>query len=257
MNADVMDDAVIQASGLCKSYLTGGAATAVLRDMSLTVTRGECLFLVGPSGSGKTTLLSILGCVLSADAGRLEILGNDVTSFSHAEQAQFRLERIGFVFQKFHLFDALTAVENVRVPLDLLHWPAKEARARARELLNLVGLQEKADSRVTRLSMGQRQRVALARALSTNPDLILADEPTASLDAESGHGAMSALKDLCRSLNKTVVVVTHDSRILDAADRILTLSDGRITTSDPLGSSSAQPATRQAAPERTWGASRL
>lgn len=253
---DVMDDTVIHASGLCKSYLTGAAPTPVLRDIGLSVPRGECLFLVGPSGSGKTTLLSILGCVLSADSGRLEILGQDVTRFSLSEQARFRREKIGFVFQRFHLFDALSAAENVCVPLNLLRWPAGDAHDRARELLSLVGLHDKADSRVTRLSMGQRQRVAVARALAGDPELVLADEPTASLDAEAGHNAIRVLKDLCHALGKTVIVVTHDSRIFDAADRILRLSDGRITVDDTFDSKATWTAPAQDARERSRAASR-
>lgn len=223
-----MEDVVVRASALHKSYRTGAVESPVLRGIDLAVPRGQCLFLVGPSGSGKTTLLSILGCVLSADEGALEILGADVTRFSTSEQARFRREKIGFVFQKFHLFEALSALENVKVAFDLLGWPGAKSRAASLELLALVGLAEKARSRVTQLSMGQRQRVALARALAGDPELILADEPTASLDADSGASAMRALKQLCQSLGKTVVVVTHDSRIFPMADRILKLADGRI-----------------------------
>jgi len=232
-----MEEIVVRATGLCKSYRTGAIATPVLREIDLAVPRGECLFLVGPSGSGKTTLLSILGCVLSADGGVLEILGEDVNRYSSAAQARFRREKVGFVFQRFHLFDALTAHENVRVAFDLLRVPPAEARRTSLDLLSLVGLAGKAAARVTQLSMGQRQRVALARALAGDPELILADEPTASLDADSGASAMRALKELCRSLHKTVIVVTHDSRIFPMADRILKLADGRIVgqqTTDSL-----------------------
>lgn len=239
-----MNDQVIQVSGVSKSYQTGGEPALVLRDIRLNVGRGQCLYLVGPSGSGKTTLLSILGCVLSADAGSVEILGEDVRRFSPKEQAQFRREKIGFVFQRFHLFDALTAAENVCVPFDLLGRPKPVSRRKALELLSLVGLQEKAHRRVTRLSMGQRQRVAFARALAGEPELILADEPTASLDAESGFNAMHVLKKLCRELSKTVVVVTHDSRIYSMADRILRLADGQIV-GEEVAAPSAGDAPRQ------------
>jgi putative ABC transport system ATP-binding protein len=223
-----VQDIVVRAADVSKSYRTGGEVSPVLRGINLGVKRGECVFLVGPSGSGKTTLLSILGCVLAADGGELEILGVDALRLSSTEQARFRREKVGFVFQRFHLFSALTAVENVCVPLSLLGWPKPRSRAKALELLALVGLSEKASSRVTRLSMGQRQRVAFARALAADPQLILADEPTASLDAEAGSNAMRVLKQLCRELNKTVIVVTHDSRIYSMADRILRLADGRI-----------------------------
>jgi putative ABC transport system ATP-binding protein len=224
----IMDDLVVRAAGLSKSYRIGGVTAPVLRDIDLAVARGECLFLVGPSGSGKTTLLSILGCVLSADSGLLQISGADVSSYSSTEQARFRREKVGFVFQRFHLFDALSAVENVQIAFDLLGTPKVQARQKSLDLLSLVGLADKAASRVTQLSMGQRQRVALARALAGDPDLILADEPTASLDAESGYNAMRILKDLCQSLEKTVIVVTHDSRIYSMADRILKIADGRV-----------------------------
>lgn len=223
------ENSVIQVRGLSKSYRSGGDLVPVLTEIDLEVRRGECLFLAGPSGSGKTTLLSILGCVLSADEGSVRVLGKEVTEFTPREQARFRREHLGFVFQRFHLFDALTAQENVAVPLRLLKWGNGPAMAKGLELLGLVGLQEKAERRTNQLSMGQRQRVALARALAGDPELILADEPTASLDAESGLQAMQVLKDLCRSLGKTVIVVTHDSRIFPMADRILHLSRGRLS----------------------------
>jgi putative ABC transport system ATP-binding protein len=219
---------IIRTSGLKKSYGIGAAATNVLRGIDLEVPRGECLYLVGPSGSGKTTLLSILGCVLSADAGEVSILGENITRLSPREQARFRREKIGFVFQRFHLFDALTALENVRVAFDLLGWNRAKSQAESKRLLQLVGLEQKVSQRVTRLSMGQRQRVALARALAGDPALILADEPTASLDADSGMNAMRLLKNLCQLMGKTVVVVTHDARILPLADRILKMVDGRV-----------------------------
>lgn len=243
-----MNDAVLQATDLYKCYHTGNTAAPILRGIDLRVDRGECVFLIGPSGSGKTTLLSILGCVLSADAGSLEILGENAMRFSAADQARFRREKIGFVFQRYHLFDALTAVENVIVPLDLLGWPKARSRPRALELLAQVGLADKAKSRINRLSMGQRQRVAFARALAGEPELILADEPTASLDAEAGFNALQILKGLCRELHKTVVVVTHDSRIFSMADRLLTLDDGRIAAEElppsaAVGADAQLPAT--------------
>ena len=234
-----MEDLIVRAAGLSKSFRTGGVTAPVLREVDLTVARGECLYLVGPSGSGKTTLLSILGCVLSADSGVLHISGADVSSYSSTEQARFRREKVGFVFQRFHLFDALSAVENVQIAFDLLGTPKALARQNSLELLSLVGLADKVSSRVTQLSMGQRQRVALARALAGDPDLILADEPTASLDADSGYNAMRILKDLCHSLEKTVIVVTHDSRIYPMADRILKIADGRVVEDQPAGQATA------------------
>jgi putative ABC transport system ATP-binding protein len=222
-----MDD-VIRALGLCKTYRSGAIQSPALRGVDLRVARGDCVFLAGPSGSGKTTLLSILGCVLSPDAGELEILGENVSRFTPSQQARFRRERIGFVFQRFHLFEALTAIENVAVPLKLLGWAGRQASERSRELLEVVGLEGKAASRVTQLSTGQRQRVAFARALAGRPEIILADEPTASLDGAAGANAMRMLKDLCREFRTTVLVVTHDERIFPLANRILYLSDGQL-----------------------------
>lgn len=218
----------VRAEGIQKAYRSGTATTPVLRDVNLRVPPGECLFLVGPSGSGKTTLLSILGCMLAPDAGRLTVLGEDVAGLNSKGQARFRRERIGFVFQRFHLFDGLRAWENVRVAFDLLGYPAGQGRRESLRLLDSVGLADRADYRISQLSMGQRQRVALARALAGDPQLILADEPTASLDAESGQNAVQILRDLCKSSGKTAVIVTHDSRIFSMADRILKLADGRI-----------------------------
>lgn len=222
------ENIAIQATGITKSYGSGSAATPVLHGIDLAVPNGQCLFLVGPSGSGKTTLLSILGCVLSPDSGRLEILGRDVTRLKPRAQARFRRENIGFVFQRYHLFDGLKAWENVRLVFDLIGGSAREGKRRSIELLEVVGLGDRAGYRVAQLSMGQRQRVALARALAADPNVILADEPTASLDAETGWAAMSILKGLCSRLGKTVVLVTHDNRIFSLADRILTLVDGKI-----------------------------
>ncbi|QDU41814.1 Macrolide export ATP-binding/permease protein MacB [Symmachiella dynata] len=224
-------DHVILSRGIEKTYRSGAIKTTVLHGIDLEVMRGECVFLVGPSGSGKTTLLSILGCILSPDSGTLQILDQDVSRLNAKQQARFRRENIGFVFQRFHLFDGLRAWENVKVALDLLGYPSRLAQSESRRLLDLVGLSDRADHRSTQLSMGQRQRVALARALAGDPDLILADEPTASLDAESGASAMKTLNTLAKSLGKTVVVVTHDSRIFSMADRILHLVDGRINES--------------------------
>lgn len=239
-----MEDIVVEGSGISKSYRTGSVVTPVLRDVDLSVPRGECLFLVGPSGSGKTTLLSILGCVLTADSGRLTILGEDVTRLRSKNQARFRRERIGFVFQRFHLFKGLRAWENVRVVYDLLGRPKREGKQKSLHLLEMVGLAERAHFNISQLSMGQRQRVALARALAADPELILADEPTASLDEESGANAMRILKELCRKLHKTVIVVTHDNRIFPMADRILKLEHGSVAEE----SRSQSPAAEQKTP---------
>jgi putative ABC transport system ATP-binding protein len=218
----------IVVEAVSKAYGRGADATPVLRELSFTVNRGEWVFLVGPSGSGKTTLLSILGGVLSPDAGRVEVLGHDVRRLSRTAAAELRLRRIGFIFQRFHLIRGLTARENVCVPLTLQGANETAARRRADELLDAVGLAEQRNRNVRKLSVGQCQRVALARALVTNPDLILADEPTASLDGEHGHAAMELLRNLTSTSGATVIVVTHDPRIQQFADRVLKLENGRL-----------------------------
>lgn len=219
---------MIDASGICKSYRNGSMSTPVLRDVCLTVSAGEFVFLVGPSGSGKSTLLSILGCVLAADSGVLKIGAQDVASLTQAELTRFRRDHLGFVFQRFHLFRGLTALENVRVPLDLCGVPKMRGNQQSSELLAAVGLSDKLSSPIQRLSMGQRQRVAIARALVTQPQVLLADEPTASLDAESGKNAVELMRNLAKERQTTVVVVTHDARILSYSDRTFHLEDGQL-----------------------------
>lgn len=227
---------MISLTRIHKSYKNGSILTPVLHDISLEVASGEFLFLVGPSGSGKSTLLSIMGCVLAPDSGTLQMLGKPITGLSKSALTRFRREHMGFVFQRFHLFKGLTATENVRVPLDLMGIGRMQADRAARELLEAVGLADKLDSDINRLSGGQRQRVAVARALVTKPDVVFADEPTASLDAESGRKTVELMRNLAKDRKTTVVVVTHDSRILSYADRVVLLEDGRIAAEPTVDS---------------------
>jgi putative ABC transport system ATP-binding protein len=220
--------AVVELCAVSKSYTRGSSATRVVDHADLTVQRGECVFLLGPSGSGKTTLLSIIGCVMRADQGMVRIFDQDVSRLNMAAAADLRRERIGFVFQRFHLIRGLTAAENVAVPLTLSGWTAAAAARRATELLAFVDMTDNANVQPHRLSVGQCQRVAFARALAADPDLILADEPTASLDAKTGSRAIELLRRLATDHGKTVIVVTHDSRILPFADRILHMENGKL-----------------------------
>ncbi|MFZ5831622.1 MAG: ABC transporter ATP-binding protein [Planctomycetota bacterium] len=220
--------------GVWKSYERGATSTPVLRGVSLEVASGECVYLAGPSGSGKTTLLSIIGCILTPDSGSVEILGADVLALDAAARANLRRDRLGFVFQRFHLIRGLNALNNVSLPLTLRGLSRRQAAPRAMELLEAVGLADKARAQPQNLSAGQCQRVALARALAGDPDLILADEPTASLDAENGQQVMHLLRRLTTDLGKTVVVVTHDHRILHFADRVVRLENGTLSD-DELG----------------------
>ncbi len=219
--------------GVSKSYTRGNTTNCVVDEANLTVRRGECVFLMGPSGSGKTTLLSIIGCVLTADEGEVRILGQDVSHTDAAAAVELRRRGIGFVFQRFHLIRGLTARENVAVPLTLAGWRPSAAARRAGEMLALVGLGELATAHPQRLSVGQCQRVAFARAIAADPPLILADEPTASLDAETGHQAIALLRKLTVDAGKSVVVVTHDQRILPFADRTLHMENGRLLERRP------------------------
>jgi putative ABC transport system ATP-binding protein len=218
----------VELRGVSKSYTRGSAATWVVDEVDLSVGRGECVFLVGPSGSGKTTLLSIIGCVLSPDDGVVQIMGEDVRVLTKHAAAELRRKKIGFVFQRFHLIRGLTAAENVAVPLTLSGWNKRDAARRAAELLALVDLSDKADMQPHSLSVGQCQRVAIARALVADPDLILADEPTASLDAKSGQRALELLRRLTVDSGKSVIVVTNDQRILPFADRIFHMENGKV-----------------------------
>jgi len=221
-----------------KAYRRGRTSTPVLNGVDLTVAAGECVFLAGPSGSGKTTLLSIVGCILTADRGRVQILGEDVLSLDAARRVRMRRDRIGFVFQRFHLIRGLTALENVAVPLRLRGTSSQAASRRARELLESVGLGDQGAAHPQNLSAGQCQRVALARALANDPELILADEPTASLDAANGPEVMKLLRRLTTNQGRTAIVVTHDQRIFPFADRVLWLENGRVVETEQLASPS-------------------
>ncbi len=223
-----MSSLTIQLRNIQKSFGNGANRTPVLRGVDFHAQGGECVFLVGPSGSGKTTMLSILGCILTADAGSVHLLGRDISGLDLTARTVLRRNHIGFIFQRFHLIRGLNTLENVCVPLTLREIPKADARRRAMRLLEAVGLAEKAKAYPNQMSVGQNQRVAIARALVTDPDIILADEPTASLDEENGAAALQLLKSLTLGEGKTVVVVTHDPRIYPLADRICQLDDGRL-----------------------------
>src|SRR5215475_1905605 len=219
---------MIGAQGLSKIYHEGTTELRALRGVDLEVRAGELTLLMGPSGSGKTTLLSILGCILRASDGKLEILGEDVGSLPESELPRIRREAIGFVFQGFNLFPTLTAAENVALALDVRGIRGAVAQKRGEELLAEVGLAQKARSFPADLSGGQKQRVAIARALAGDPPILLADEPTAALDSTSGRTVIELLQRLAHVHGRAVVLVTHDPRVLSYVDRIIHLEDGRI-----------------------------
>ena len=215
------------------TYRSGAGADRVLKQVDLTVAPGTIQLLMGPSGSGKTTLLSILGGLLTPTAGQVSLLGQNITQLSVARRARFRLQHIGFVFQGFNLFPALTAAENIEAVLKLQGMKGAIARQQACHLLEQVGLADRVNYLPADLSGGQQQRVAIARALVNQPRLILADEPTAALDAESGYAVINLLRQLAHQTGCAVLIVTHDPRIVDIADRVITLQDGQIQEQSP------------------------
>jgi putative ABC transport system ATP-binding protein len=224
--------AAIAVRNLTKKYEEGTTGTLALRGIDLDAHAGELLLLMGPSGSGKTTLLSIMGCILTATSGSVRVAGREVVGLRQKELPAIRLEHIGFVFQGFNLFPTLTAEENVELMLDLKGVSAAQAKKRSQELLEQVGLAGKYASFPADLSGGQKQRVAIARALAGDPGIILADEPTAALDSETGRSVMEMMSDLAHKRDRAVVIVTHDSRVLGFADRIVKIEDGAIAAAD-------------------------
>lgn len=223
-----MSTPILSARDICKGFGNGAGRAPILRGVSLAIRRGQTVFLVGPSGSGKTTLLSILGCLLTPDQGSVCVLGQEVSRMSSTELTAVRRQHIGFVFQNFHLFPTLSVLDNVCLTLTMRGLPGQEAQCRAANILDQVSLGHRARLRPGQLSTGECQRVAVARALATEPAILFADEPTASLDTENGQVVMHLLRDQVRQRGATLVVVTHDERIYPFADRILRLEDGCI-----------------------------
>jgi putative ABC transport system ATP-binding protein len=213
---------------LTKTYGRGDAIVVALRGIDLDVRPGELLMLVGPSGSGKTTLISIIAAILEGDSGTCEVSGHDLRHLSPRERAHLRGVAIGFVFQLFNLLPALTAIENVAVPLLINGASRKHAEARAREVLDAVGLSTRVSALPAQLSGGQQQRVAIARALVHDPKLIICDEPTSNLDHETGRSMMEVLRGVAKTPDRALIVVTHDARIFEFADRIARMDDGKI-----------------------------
>ena len=218
-------DELIHLESINKVYGTGEAAVAALRDFSLTVASGEFLAVMGPSGSGKSTLMNILGCLDTPTAGQYWFAGQDVSRLNETELAQVRNRRIGFVFQQFQLLPKLSAWRNVELPL--LYRNVRDRRSLALRALEQVGLANRVDHRPSQLSGGQQQRVAIARALVTDPDLILADEPTGNLDTASSRDVLAVLHEL-NEQGRTIVIITHDPEVAPVAKRTVHMRDGRL-----------------------------
>ncbi len=221
---------VLAVDNVAKQLQVGEVKVQALEGVSLNVARGEFLGIIGPSGSGKSTLLGLIGGLDSPTSGTVTIDGQDITRLNERALTRVRNEKIGFVFQFFNLIPTLTARENVALPIQFSRGRKLDARARAKDLLELLGLGDRLDHRPAQLSGGQQQRVAIARALANSPALLLCDEPTGSLDTSASETVMAALRDVQKRLNTTVIVVTHNMEIASQMDRLVTLVDGRIAT---------------------------
>lgn len=222
-----MDDAVIRSRDLRHSYGEGTLRTEILHGLDFEVLAGDVTLLVGPSGSGKSTLLTLVGALRSVESGELDVLGTPLRGASERERIALR-RRIGFIFQSHNLVSSLTVLQNVQLLLQLCEPDPGLREQRAVQLLEAVGLRQRLNHYPDELSGGQRQRVAIARALAPEPDLVLADEPTASLDSQSGQDVVELLGDLCRRRGSAVLLVTHDLRLLKDADRVWRIEDGLV-----------------------------
>ncbi len=224
-----MENAAIQATALTKSFGEGAATTLAVRDATFEAHYGEMLFIVGPSGSGKTTLLSMISGILRPSSGNVVVKGANLWQLSADDLAEFRLRTIGFVFQDFHLFPKLTTAENVAIPLVLRRDDWKASLSKGEQMLAIVGLKDRGQLPPVKLSGGEQQRVAIARALVGDPQLLILDEPTASLDGDTGRMIVQFVREHILNPTRCVLIVTHDARILDFADRVMHMEDGRIT----------------------------
>lgn len=221
-----MNNTVVKLEGITKIYKEGPVQVVAIKDINLEVKRGEIVLIMGPSGSGKTTLLSIIGCILKPSKGCVFIKGENVTNLDERALPRFRRNFIGFIFQTFNLIGALTAKENVEIVLNLNNITGKEADNQAKRILYEVGLKERVNFLPKDLSGGEMQRVSIARALVHKPSIVLADEPTGNLDSNNGRMVMELLKKLSLDMNTAVMIVTHDTRFMNIANRILYLEDG-------------------------------
>src|SRR3989338_6683071 len=222
---------VIHLEDVWKTYSMGEVKVHALRGVSLDIRTGEFVAIMGPSGSGKSTMVNMVGCLDIPTRGRIYLEGKDISSLSESDLAAVRGKKIGFIFQKLNLTPALSALENVALPMIFQAVPRETRLSRAKELLTLVDLGDRMSHRPAELSGGQQQRVAIARSLANDPDVILADEPTGNLDTKTGDTVIEFLKQLNKKEKKTVVMVTHDSNVAEHADRVEYLKDGKIVKS--------------------------
>ena len=231
-----MADLAMKADELVKWFGEGDAKTYAVRGVSFAAYFGEMLYIEGPSGSGKTTLLSMISGILRPNSGAVSVETKDIWSMSSDQLADFRLNKVGFVFQDYHLFPRLTTVENVAIPLILKKVDWNEALDTAMRYLEIVGLKERAHLPPVKLSGGEQQRVAIARAIASSPDILIFDEPTASLDGDTGRRIVDFVKNNILNEKRCIIIVTHDSRIFEYADRIMKMADGKIMGLEKGGS---------------------
>ena len=225
---EVANKIAVHCRGVTKTYVTGTTKVHALRGIDLDVPTGELMMLVGPSGCGKTTLISVIAGILDQDGGDCTVFEHNFKQMSQSDKTRYRGETIGFVFQAFNLLPTLNAAENVSVPLLINGVPRRQALERAKDILSRVGLGDRTHSMPNQLSGGQQQRVAIARALVHGPKLIVCDEPTSALDHETGHKVMELLREVALGEDRALVIVTHDSRTFEFADRIAKMDDGHI-----------------------------
>ena len=228
-----MSAPLLRVDRVSREFGSGRTLVRAVADVSFATERGEVTLIMGPSGSGKTTLLSMIGGILRPTSGRVVIDELDITSLRRRELPRVRRELVGFVFQTFNLLESLSALENVEIALNIAGVTGSAAEERAHALLCEAGLEQRLHFNAQALSAGERQRVALARALANEPRLLLADEPTANLDSDAGHDVMALLRGLTESKGHAAVVVSHDPRLREVADRVLWLADGRLTSAEP------------------------
>ncbi len=219
----------VKAQELNKWFGEGEAKTHAVKGVSFEAVFGEMFFIEGPSGSGKTTLLSLISGILRPNSGLVLVEGKDIWNMTSDEIADFRLNKVGFVFQDYHLFPRLTTVENVAIPLILKKCDWSESMSEAMKYLDIVGIKNRAELPPVKLSGGEQQRVAIARAIASSPDILIFDEPTASLDGDTGRRIVDFVKNNILNENRCIIIVTHDSRIFEYADMIMKMEDGRIT----------------------------
>src|ERR1035438_9636144 len=231
-NVTPIKNEAIVATGLTKWFGEGEAKVTAVNQVGLVAHFGEMLFIVGPSGSGKTTMLSMISGILRPNAGNVKVKGADIWTLNNDQLADFRLNTIGFVFQDYHLFPRLTTAENVAIPLILKQRNWDESITEARQYLEIVGLKDRGEILPVKLSGGEQQRVAIARAIISQPEILILDEPTASLDGDTGRMIIAFVKEKILNEKRCILIVTHDARINEYADRIMHMEDGRLTAFD-------------------------